>query len=161
MNIRALQSGDDDLGRELVTEYVLATAVEMTAPGGQPMTLEQLLPYMPDLQDFGARYFQGGAFLVAQEGEEIAGCVGICPATPERCEMNRLWVRPAFRGRNLAAMLVDASLEVARELGFRSMSLDVLTSRERARKLYEKAGFLEGPGYHDYPFSMVSMEKTF
>jgi ribosomal protein S18 acetylase RimI-like enzyme len=160
VKVRALQAGDEALGRELVTEYVLATAVEMTEPGVVPMSLEQLLPFMPDLHDFGARYFQGGAFLVAFDGEEVAGCVGVCPATKERCEMNRLWVRPRYRGLRLADLLVEASLAAARQLGFSSMSLDVLTLRERARRLYERHGFLKSKGYHDYPFAMVALEKA-
>lgn len=151
VEIRALAE-EENLGQELVREYARATAMEMDLP------LEQLLPLMPDYKDFSGRY-ACGAFLVAYVDGQVAGCVGITRADTDRCEMNRLWVRPQFRGLSLGHKLAAASLESARQLGFKTMSLDVLSTRERAAQLYRDLDFQDAPSYHHYDFPVLSMER--
>lgn len=150
--IRLLTHEEAPLGQQLVREYVDATAEEMGVP------VAELLPFIPDYEDWAPRYAEG-AFLVAFVDGVAAGCVGITPADGGRCEMNRLWVRPAYRSLGLGPQLVAASLEQARQLGFTRMSLDVLPTRTRAIELYRRSGFRDSPGYHDYGFAMVPLER--
>ena len=153
--IRALGNSPDDvaLGTELVREYVIATAEEI----GQD--IEIVLPLIPELHDFPARYLSGGAFLIAEEPEGVAGCVGVTPMDGGTCEMNRLWVREAFRRRGLARALSVASMDAARELGFTRMILDVLSERAVAIALYRSLGFADTAPKHDYPFDMVFLAR--
>jgi ribosomal protein S18 acetylase RimI-like enzyme len=154
--IRALDNSPDDvaLGVELVREYVIATAKEMGHD------VELILPLIPELQDFPARYLtSGGAFLVAEEPEGVAGCVGVTPMEDGTCEMNRLWVRDAFRRRGLARALSVASMKVARDLGFTRMILDVLPERAAAIALYRSLGFTDTAPKHGYPFDMVFLAR--
>ena len=118
--------------------------------------VDLLLPLIPELQDFPARYLtSGGAFLVAEEPEGIAGCVGVTPMDGGTCEMNRLWVRDAFRRRGLARALSLASMGAAHDLGFTRMILDVVPERTVAIALYRRLGFTDTAPKHDYPFDMV------
>ena len=160
--IRALTDADDDvaLGRELVREYAIATAEEMTPPGGSPAReLEKIMPHFPDWHDFESRYLRGGAFLIATTGDGVAGCVGVTPVDRLACEMNRLWVRPAFRRKGVARCLVMSSLDEARRLGFRAMTLDALSTRTRAIALYRALGFEDAPSLHRYDFDVVSLGR--
>jgi putative acetyltransferase len=146
-------AGDVALGTELVREYVVATAEET----GQDVDV--ILGIVPDLRDFAGRYLQSGAFLVADTDETIAGCVGVTPGANGTCEMNRLWIRPAARRRGWARTLCVASMEVARDLGFTRMALDVVPERSAAIALYRDLGFAEVAPIHEYPFRMISLGR--
>ena len=108
--------------------------------------VELILPYIPDWDDFAGRFLDsGGSFVVATVGDETAGCVGVTPLGDGVCEMNRLWVRPAFRTIGLGRALAVASMEEARRIGFTRMLLDVLPQRTRADRAVRIAGLLGSP----------------
>jgi len=117
------------------------------------------VPLIPDLHDFAGRYLRGGAFLVAQLDGGVAGAVGITPGNDGACDMNRLWIRPAFRRAGVGRRLCEASLETARTLGFVRMALDVVPERTAAIALYRSLGFRDTAPLHEYPFPMVFLAR--
>jgi len=90
-----------------------------------------------------------GCLLLAKEGSEAAGCVAVRRLDAERCEMKRLYVRPAFRGTGLGRKLVATALAAARQAGYRRMVLDTLPSMKEARALYLSLGFIACEPYYD------------
>jgi len=149
------EPADIALGTLLVREYVVATAEEV----GQD--IDVILTLIPELHDFAGHYLRGGAFLVAENGDEVEGAVGITPGTDGICDMNRLWIRPGHRRGGAGRALCEAAMQAARDLGFRRMHLDVVPERTAAIAMYRSLAFTETPPTHDYPFTMVSLGRDF
>ena len=79
-------------------------------------------------------------WLVAVEGECLAGYVGSQTVLDESDMMN-IAVHPDFRRCGVAKQLVEQLVEALKQRGSRCLTLEVRTSNEPARKLYEKLGF--------------------
>ena len=69
-------------------------------------------------------------------------------------ELQRIGVKPEFRGRGIARKLMEAMFTLARMKGVQIMSLEVRESNEKARNLYESCGFKQEAvrrGYYHNP----------
>lgn len=100
-----------------------------------------------------------GSILLAKSQEEFAGCVALRKLADGSCEMKRLFIRPAFRGRKIGVSLCEEIIDKARELGYQRMRLDTLESMQAARAVYTSLGFREiGPYCYNPIEDAVFME---
>jgi len=138
--------------------------LEVAAPGPELAAVRDLfLEYAGSLnfslcfQDFeteleglpGAYAPPRGILLLAQDGGETAGCVGVRPLDAGRCEMKRLYVRGSYRGTGLGRRLAESAITFAREAAYRSMLLDTLPQMAAAVRLYRELGFKPCAPYYD------------
>ena len=88
-------------------------------------------------------------FIATMDGVVMGGG-GIYPTDglPEStCELVKMYLLPAARGRGLGKMIIDRCLVKAQEKGFKNVYLETMPELQQAIKVYEKFGFknLNGP----------------
>ncbi len=87
-----------------------------------------------------------GAFLVARSNGHLAGGVGVRAISDPQLllgEVKRLWVRPDLRRSGVAALLMGAIEERARELGYRQLYLETGPAQPEALAFYPKHGWTQ------------------
>ena len=78
--------------------------------------------------------------------------------------MNRLYVRPRFRGKHIGEQLVKKIIADAKEIGYQHMLLDTLPPLKSAIYMYRKLGFYDISCYNDSPidttiFMQLDLER--
>ena len=134
-----------DATRQIFTEYAQQLGIDLCF-----QNFEAELASLPG--EYGE---PGGALLLALVDGEVAGCCGLRALDstdyPDAAEMKRLYVRKPFRRFGLGRELAQATLDVARMAGYRSVLLDTLDDMESARALYAELGFTDIPPYYHNP----------
>ena len=68
-------------------------------------------------------FYSGGALLVGYENDTPVGCIAIRKVDENTCEAKRLFIKPEYRGKGFARILLESMLSKARELRFETVSL--------------------------------------
>ena len=135
---------EEDLAEvaELFREYAEWLAIEMSS-----CKIEKTISELPG--QYGP---PDGCLLLARQDGRPAGCVALRRFDDGKCEMKRLHVRPAYRGRGIGKALAVEIINEARRLGYRKMRLDSIADRmKEAVSLYRALGFRKIPPYGDHP----------
>jgi ribosomal protein S18 acetylase RimI-like enzyme len=82
-----------------------------------------------------------GCILLAKEGKHTVGCVALRKWDETISEMKRLYVIPEERGKGVGRKLAETVILRAKELGYKHMRLDTLSSMQAANRLYSSLGF--------------------
>ncbi|MFF9480557.1 GNAT family N-acetyltransferase [Streptomyces sp. NPDC014733] len=88
-----------------------------------------------------------GQFVVGRFGGEAVACGGLLMLDPERAELTRIYLRPAFRGKKGASLLLELLESEARLLGASRTVLNTRLDLVEARSLYVRHGYHEIPAY--------------
>jgi len=106
-----------------------------------------------ELRELPGRYRPPeGRLILCEVDGSAAGCIALKPLEPGICEMKRLFVRPAFRGRRIGMKLAEHIINEARLIGYSVMRLDTIRGRmDNAIALYASLGFREIPPYYENP----------
>jgi len=91
------------------------------------------------------------------------GIVMLKPYAPGVCELNRMYVTGAARGRGVGRALCEALIARARTLGYREIRLDTLNERVEALPLYRSLGFLpeaERPAFAARDADIVCLRRS-
>lgn len=110
--------------------------------------------YDEELEHLDVKYgLPNGRLYIAFYDRKLAGCIGLRKLDEWNCEMKRLYVRPAFRGKNIGGRLIQQILKDAKEIGYSHMLLDTLPFLESAIHMYKAYGFYEISSYNDSPMN--------
>lgn len=97
-----------------------------------------------------------GRALIATVDGVPAGCVLLREYGPGVAEMRRMYVRPAYRRRGIARLLIAAAEAEARALGYRRVQFVTSPRFEGAIDLYTSEGFEPMPAYREVPDEIVA-----
>ena len=89
-------------------------------------------------------------YFIATLDGVVMGGGGIYPTDglPEStCELVKMYLMPAARGRGLGRLIIERCLVKAQENGFKNVYLETMPELQQAIKVYERFGFqyLNGP----------------
>ena len=96
------------------------------------------------------------AFFVVRLDGNAAGCGGVKIVEHEYGEIKRMYLRPRYRGRGLARVLLDELTAYARECGVPALRLETGIYQYAAIALYERDGFRRIPPFANYTEDPVS-----
>jgi putative acetyltransferase len=134
-------ASDLDEVRAIMREYAASTGLDLEFQGFEAE--------LASLDTFYAAIFVANCHRERMTG----GCVALRDLGGGLCEMKRLYVRPAWRGRNLGRALAERVIDEARKRGYRAMRLDTLPTMQQAMALYESLGFRDIEPYRFNPIA--------
>ena len=82
-----------------------------------------------------------GRLLLATNDTQLAGCGALKKIGEGACELKRMYVRPAFRGKSVGKKLLAALIGDARQLGYKAIYLETHVDLKTAQSLYASFGF--------------------
>ena len=96
-----------------------------------------------ELADLG-RYYKDGALLIGYDNENPIATIAIRRIGKDTCEAKRLYIKPGFRGKGYARVLMNEMLDRSRKLGFKEVTF---TTKPKVMSvgygLYKRMGFEE------------------
>jgi putative acetyltransferase len=103
----------------------------------------------------------GGQIFFVVENGAVQGTCAVLRHGSEECEIAKMAVVPAARGRGFGDLLMEAAIRFAGETGARRVIIVSNTVLEPAIRLYEKHGFVRVPLAADgrYQRANIRMER--
>ena len=103
--------------------------------------------YYDETLDHLSEYYRqpGRAYFVLLENGVVAGGVGLAEFRGDCCELQKLYLADAVKGRGLGYELIRYIEGKARSLGYRSVYLETHTNLAAAIHVYERSGYREIP----------------
>src|SRR5437867_11258978 len=127
--------------QELVAEYK-AWDIQMSGKMGSDVdTLLNFYYKKREREHVAELSPPNGRLLLASFDGQLVGCAGLRWLSPEIAEMKRVYVRPAFRGRGIGKVLVEAIVAAARLIGYRTLRLQTATLMKDAQAWYQALVF--------------------
>jgi ribosomal protein S18 acetylase RimI-like enzyme len=145
LRIAQASSGEQiAIARELFLEYAASLGFSLCFQGFDREVANLPGDYAPP----------PGRLLLAESDGQPAGCVALHALAGDICEMKRLYLRPAFRGKGIGRALAEAVIREARAIGYAHMRLDTIEPVMReAVALYRALGFREIAPYRPNPIA--------
>jgi len=136
---------DGPVAQELITAVQQEYVARYGGPDDSPV----------DPDEFAPPY---GCFVVGYDGVEPVATGGLRPAEDAGAmEIKRMYVRPEWRGRGLARIVLADLEQRARDLGAKRIVLETGLRQPEAIRLYETSGYARIDGFGHYACSPMSV----
>lgn len=140
-----VDGGDDSLLSEaklLLTRYGNYMFGELKLAAGKENFFKEL-DHFP-----GSSYLPpSGIFTIVKSGDSLIGCVGVRKFDKDSCEMKRMYIADAFRGKGIGKLMCEFVIEWCYKSNYRRILLDSNLEMKEAVRLYYKCGFKETEPY--------------
>lgn len=145
LKIYPVETAEDlEVTRSILCEYLACRESETS------IFPRELQSFRKQLSELPAEFSSpDGCLLLARDGGEPVGCVGLRGLGDNICEMKRLYVTPEFRRRGIGKALAKEVIEKAKSIGYAWMRID--TFDDAAKALYASLGFKEIEAYRYNP----------
>jgi len=132
MRIRSACNSDSGDVRELVFDILRAYGLQP-----DPAKTDR------DLDDVESSYHNAGGYFAVLEDKhgELIGTYGLARTGDRECELRKMYLTAAHRGKGLGQMLLEDALRQAERLGFSVVTLETASVLKEAIALYRKYGF--------------------
>jgi len=147
MAVVRVPESDADLNeaRQILWEY-LQWANSMTqSEFGVSFDIESMIE--DDISNTNKFFPPDGRIVLALHDGQFAGVACLKKSGEQVCEIKRLYVRPAFRGKAIGRELIADLVEYARDIGYVRIVLDSAAFMKSAHSLYRSLGFINIPPY--------------
>jgi GNAT superfamily N-acetyltransferase len=101
-----------------------------------------------------------GAFLIGWVADEPVCCGGLKRLEERSCEIKKMYVVPALRGKGVARRLLYALEARARDLGYEIVRLDTGPKQTSALGLFESEGYAPIEDFNGNPVAVFWGEKA-
>jgi GNAT superfamily N-acetyltransferase len=137
---------DRDALEDLVREWYTVAVAELASIDGPDLTVEDAMAdFWSGLEAYLA---PRGCIVLAEDADGgLLGCGFLRQIGPASADLKRLYVRPAGRGQKLGQALVEARIDAARKLGFKTLYTNTIYINHRMLALYEPLGFKRVPRF--------------
>ena len=88
---------------------------------------------------------KGGHILFAVKQAQVWGTCALIPHTHDTAEITKMAVAPQAQGQKMGQLLLQAVINLGRQLGMRQLWLETNSTLKTAIHIYEKAGFKHVP----------------
>lgn len=126
----------------MLLEYYGVILRKFAAAGGPPLSRPEdlLASFWPNLHKVLPP--TGRLILVHDTGTgRLVGCGTLHQAGHDAGELKRLYVRPEASGHSLGRAIVDARVQAARDMGWRTLFVNAIKGNEDMLRIYESLGF--------------------
>ncbi|MDA8747928.1 GNAT family N-acetyltransferase [Litoreibacter sp.] len=124
----------------LLVAYYEIMIEKWARAGGPPINTDTMMSGLWD--DIDRFLPPHGALTLAHDPDgTLLGCGFLKKIRPDAAELKRLFVIPEAQGYGLGRKLIDARIEIARNMGVRDFYADTIKGNDSMLSLYAKLGF--------------------
>jgi ribosomal protein S18 acetylase RimI-like enzyme len=135
--IRPFRRGDAPAARQLIETVWHAHFHRHT----DPFVRDFITSRLSDVDNADTAYGDRAVFLCAIADAAIIGTGAIKRLDDRECEMTRMFVGPAYRGRGVGCAIADELTRFARGAGYDRIRLSSNNALAASHRLYERLGF--------------------
>lgn len=139
--IRPFEHGDAASARHLIEKVWQ----EHFQDHPDPLIRDFIYSRLSDVDSAVTRYRERARFLCAVADGSVIGTGAVKPVGDRGCEMVRMFVASAYRGRGIGHAIACELLGFARSTGFDQVRLSSNKALAASHRLYERLGFQPAP----------------